>query len=73
MKRTDNHAIPTKSLPKEWRDLGAKKFSCSKSSIEKVVYGITTNIEILGYMVELAEEKKASDQILLDRINAVKA
>ena len=46
------------NLPKDWRELGAEKFSCSVSLIEKVVYGITKNIDLFDYMLSLAEAEK---------------
>jgi hypothetical protein len=54
------------NLPRGWRQMGAEKFSCSKSKIEKVVYGLTTDLEIFAYILTLAEEnKKAQTELQL--------
>jgi hypothetical protein len=67
--------IPTKSLPEDWKQLGAEQFNVSTSMIEKIVYGIVVNPEIFKYMLELAEEEqkrlKAETKELETRIAAL--
>jgi hypothetical protein len=72
---TTESKIPTAMLPEDWRDQGAKKFKCSISKIERIVYGtspITSkNKEIFAYMLELAETEKKRRQELSERLSAL--
>lgn len=65
------------NLPKSWRSVGAEKFGRSVSYIEKVVYGLSKDIEVLNFMIDLAEQncKKERDakQQAIERIDALPA
>ena len=50
--------IPTKSLPKGWKQKGAEQFEISESMVEKIVWGVNKNAEVFAYMLELAEVEK---------------
>ena len=45
-------------LPIAWRSDGALKFGKSSSYIEKVAYGQTENLDVLDYLIDLAETGK---------------
>lgn len=57
------------NLPKDWREQGAKKFTCSVSKIEKVVYGLNNDIDVFAYMTVLAEEEKQRVELLQKEID----
>jgi hypothetical protein len=66
--------IPAKTLPKDWREQGAKKFECSEATIEKIVYGQREDAQIFAYMLELAENETARKaEIKAELANRVKA
>jgi hypothetical protein len=54
--------IPTTFLPDDWRAVGAKEFTCSENTVERVVYGIAAktsrNLQIFDFMLALALEGK---------------
>jgi hypothetical protein len=74
----DKHKIikvPTTYLPKNWRQIGADKFGCSKAKIEKVVWGQIENVAVFDFMLSLAEAGKreydAKQQELQNRLSTI--
>jgi hypothetical protein len=51
--------IPSSTLPKDWQDLGAKKFNLSPATVKAIIGGKRKNPEVFKYMLELAENEKA--------------
>jgi len=68
---SDKIKIPTNTLPKGWRQLGADHFGISQSMIEKVVYGINVNNDVFEYMLELGENERLRKEKQQKRINAL--
>lgn len=67
--------VPTAYLPKNWRQIGADKFGCSKAKIEKVVWGQTVDVTVFDFMLSLAEAGKqeydAKQQELQSRLSTI--
>lgn len=65
-------SIPTTYLPDDWREQGMTKFSCGKTKVERIVYGLSAltkkSIPIFNFYVELAEEGKRKHTQLVEKM-----
>lgn len=48
------------SLPNDWRQQGAAKFDRSINFVEKIAYGVTENLDVFEFLVDLALENRRS-------------
>jgi hypothetical protein len=58
------------NLPEDWKARAAGHFGKAESTVQKVAYGTSVNVEILSWLVDLAEQHSAE---VIERVEELKS